>query len=138
AVVGGMTVYLMINTTGDLSFAFALRSRSIVPFLLVGTTTTMATIVFQTMTQTNILTPTIIGLDALYVLLQTSLGFFFGLDHPFMSDPLANYFFSLTLMIGCSVCLYWFFFKRFPGNVYVTLITGVILGTFFSNLTTFL
>lgn len=129
---------MIINTRGNLTFAFSLRSRRIIPFLMVGMTTTMATIVFQTMTQNNILTPNIIGLDALYILLQTCLVFFFGLNHSLVTNPYLNYFVSLALMIVSSIGLYWLFFKRFPGRIYLMLITGLIMGTFFSNFTTFL
>lgn len=138
AVIGSGILYLLINTRGDFSFAFSLRSKRILPFILVGMTTTISTIVFQTMTQNNILTPNIIGLDALYVLLQTSVVFFFGLNNPVVTNPYINYFLSLSLMVVSSMALYWLFFKRFPGRIYLMLITGLILGTFFSNFTTFL
>lgn len=100
--------------------------------------TTTATIVFQTMTQNNILTPNIIGLDALYILLQTFIVFFWGMDHLLVLNPYLNFFTSLGLMIFSSIALYWLFFKRFPGQIYLMLITGMVLGTFFTNFTTFL
>lgn len=129
---------MIINTRGNFAFAFSLRSKRIIPFILVGMTTTMATIVFQTMTQNNILTPNIIGLDALYILLQTFIVFFLGIDHTLVTNPYLNFFVSLALMIISSMGLYWLFFKRFPGKIYLMLMTGLIMGTFFNNFTTFL
>ena len=43
--------YLTINTYGNWQFAWALRSKKIVAFLLVALATSSATISFQTITQ---------------------------------------------------------------------------------------
>lgn len=138
AVILSVSIYLVINTRGNFEFAFMLRSKRIVAFFLVGMTTTISTIVFQTMTQNNILTPNIIGLDSLYVLLQTAIIFFLGLHHSFSTNIYLNFFLSILLMIGSSVIFYWLFFKKFPGRINLLLMLGLIAGTLFGSLTTFL
>ena len=75
---GVIASYLMINTYGNWQFAWALRSKKIFAFLLVSLATSSATISFQTITQNQFLTPSVLGLDSLYVLVQTILFFFFG------------------------------------------------------------
>ncbi len=70
--------YLTINTYGNWQFAWALRSKKIVAFLLVALATSSATISFQTITQNQFLTPSVLGLDSLYVLVQTVLFFIVG------------------------------------------------------------
>ena len=70
--------YLTINTYGNWQFAWALRSKKIVAFLLVALATSSATISFQTITQNQFLTPSVLGLDSLYVLVQTVLFFVVG------------------------------------------------------------
>lgn len=131
-------LYLTINTKGHVEFALRLRGQRIMPFFLVGFSSTVATIVFQTMTQNVILTPNIIGLDALYILLQTVIFFFFGLNHILVTNHQLNFLFSLLLMIGGSLGLFWLFFKKYPGKIYLMLMTGLILGTFFNSFTNFL
>ncbi|MCC5895086.1 MAG: iron chelate uptake ABC transporter family permease subunit [Alkalibacterium sp.] len=131
-------LYLTVNTRGHFAFAFRLRSQRIIPFFLVGFSSTVATIVFQTMTQNVILTPNIIGLDSLYILLQTVVFFFFGLNHILVTNHHVNFIVSLLLMIGGSMGLFWLFFKKYPGKIYLMLMTGLILGTFFSSFTNFL
>lgn len=136
-IVGVMT-YLTVNTRGNWAFAFNLRSGRILAFILVGISTTTATIVFQTITQNNILTPNIIGLDSLYVLFQTSIVFFLGMNHPFVLNRQANFAISTLLMVLGSMLLYWIFFKRYPGRLYLLLMTGLILGNFMGSFNTFL
>ncbi|WP_343754778.1 iron chelate uptake ABC transporter family permease subunit [Alkalibacterium iburiense] len=138
AVILSLCLCLTINTRGNIAFAFMLRSRRTLAFLLVGITTTVATIVFQTMTQNNILTPNIIGLDSLYVLLQTVIIFLFGTQHILTTNPYLNFFLSLLLMIGSSIIFYWLFFKKYPGRINLLLMLGLIAGTFFGSVTTFL
>lgn len=138
AVLLALLIYLTVNTRGHFDFAFTLRSRRILAFILVGISTTVSTIVFQTITQNRILTPSIIGLDSLYVLLQTVLIFVFGMTHLLNRNIFLNYILSILLMIVSSLGLYWFFFKKYPGRLYLLLMVGLIAGTFFGSVTTFL
>lgn len=131
-------LYLTYNTRGNIEFALRLRSQRIIPFFIVGFSSTIATIVFQTMTQNVILTPNIIGLDSLYILSQTVIFFFLGMNHLLVTNQQLNFFFSLILMVGSSLGLFWLFFKKYPGKIYLMLMTGLILGTFFSSFTNFL
>ncbi len=138
AVVLSLVLYMTINTRGNWAFAFMLRRKRLIPFILTGVTTTVATIVFQTMTQNTILTPSIIGLDSLYVLLQTAVIFFLSTTHTLSTHDTLNFIVSLLLMIGASALLYTLFFKRYPGRLGLMLMVGLIMGTFFSSVTTFL
>ncbi len=66
-------LYLTYHTYGNFQFAWLLRGKKIMAFLLVALATGTATVSFQTMTQNQFLTPNILGLDSLYVLIQTIL-----------------------------------------------------------------
>ena len=65
--------YLTYNTYGNWSFALQLRGKRIVAFGLVAIAVSFSTITLQTLTQNRYLTPGILGLDQLYVLIQTIL-----------------------------------------------------------------
>ena len=54
-------------------FAWKLRSQKIVVYLLVAIATGISTISFQTLTENRFLTPSILGIESFYVLLQTLL-----------------------------------------------------------------
>lgn len=130
-------LYLFYNTRGDLAFALNIRGIRIPTFILVGTSTAIATIVFQTITKNNILSPNIIGLDSMYSLFQTVIIFFLGSTHVIVQNEQLNFIFSTLLMVIGSLGLFYIFFKRYPGRVYLLLMTGLIFGTLMNNLTTF-
>lgn len=55
------------------AFAWKLRSQKIIVYLLVAIATGISTISFQTLTENRFLTPSILGIESFYVLLQTLL-----------------------------------------------------------------
>lgn len=129
--------YLFYNTRGNLAFALNIRGIRIPAFLLVGMSTSIATIVFQTITKNNILSPNIIGLDSMYSLFQTVIIFFFGSGHLIVRNLQLNFVFSTTLMVIGSFGLFYIFFKLYPGRIFLLLMTGLIFGTLMSNITVF-
>src|SRR5699024_3549211 len=131
-------LYLFYNTRENLAFALNLRVARIPTFLLVGMSTSIATIVFQTITKNNILSPSIIGLDSLYGLFQTVIIFLFGSSHVLVINAQINFLVSTLLMSIGSLSLFYIFFKVYPGRIYLLLMTGLIFGTLMSNLTTFM
>lgn len=70
--------YLTYNTYGNWSFALALRGKKLLAFIFVGIAAAFSTISFQTVTQNHFLTPNILGMDSLYVSVQTVLFFLLG------------------------------------------------------------
>ncbi len=133
-----IALYLFYNTRENLAFALNLRVARIPTFLLVGMSTSIATIVFQTITKNNILSPSIIGLDSLYGLFQTVIIFLFGSSHVLVINAQINFLVSTLLMSIGSLSLFYIFFKVYPGRIYLLLMTGLIFGTLMSNLTTFM
>lgn len=132
-----IAVYFLYNTRGNLAFAFTLRGRRLPAFIIVSISTTVATIVFQTITKNNILSPNIIGLDSMYSLFQTMLIFFFGAGSALATNAQLNFLLSSSLMVLASLGLFYIFFKMYPGRVFLLLMTGLIFGTLMSNLTVF-
>lgn len=135
---GVIASYLMINTYGNWQFAWALRSKKIFAFLLVSLATSSATISFQTITQNQFLTPSVLGLDSLYVLVQTTLFFFFGGVTMLQQVGTGMFLLNIGLMVGLSQLLFFFLLKKGQTNVFLLLMTGLILGTLFSSISTFL
>lgn len=96
----------------------------------------MATILFQTITNNRILTPSVLGLDALYILIQTLLVFIFtklGLRTP---NAGINFLLSTGLMLCFSFLLYKSIFSQ-KQNMYFILLVGTILGMLFRSLSGF-
>lgn len=121
---GVIASYLMINTYGNWQFAWALRSKKIFAFLLVSLATSSATISFQTITQNQFLTPSVLGLDSLYVLVQTTLFFFFGGVTMLQQVGTGMFLLNIGLMVGLSQLLFFFLLKKGQTNVFLLLMTG--------------
>ncbi|MBC1372424.1 iron chelate uptake ABC transporter family permease subunit [Listeria booriae] len=134
-----MASYLFLFMGGNPAFALTLRSTKLVAIVFTGVAIAVSTVVFQTITQNKILTPSIMGLDSLYMLLQTSLVFIFGSQALMrLGSGRWNFFLSVLLMIGFAFVLYWLMFKRNGRNIYFLLLVGIVCGTLFSSFASFM
>ncbi|MBC1402466.1 iron chelate uptake ABC transporter family permease subunit [Listeria booriae] len=134
-----MASYLFLFMGGNLAFALTLRSTKLVAIVFTGVAIAVSTVVFQTITQNKILTPSIMGLDSLYMLLQTSLVFIFGSQALMrLGSGRWNFFLSVLLMMGFAFVLYWLMFKRNGRNIYFLLLVGIVCGTLFSSFASFM
>ena len=75
---GMIFLFLTYHTYGNWEFALQLRGKKLLAFVIVGILTSFSTITFQTISQNHFLTPSILGFDSLYVLIQTILFFVIG------------------------------------------------------------
>lgn len=130
--------YLTVDSGGNWDYILPLRSKKLLAFCIVGITTTVATIIFQTITGNQILTPSILGLDSLYILFQTMVLFVYGNSHLLLADRKVNFLVSVALMVIASGFLYLFIFKNHHTNLYLLLMLGMIAGTFFKSISTFM
>lgn len=131
-------VYLTYNTYGNLSFALEFRGKKLLAFIFVGIATAFSTISFQTMTHSRFLTPNILGLDSLYVFIQTILFFVLGGQVMLGNENSFRFIFNVLLMVGLSTLLSRILLKKSNNDLFSLLMIGLILGTFFNSISTFL
>lgn len=133
-------VYLFQGLNGSYDYALPRRGIKVLAMVITGCAIAYSTVIFQTITHNRILTPSIMGLDALYLLLQTVLIFFLGSDHITIVNKQVNFILSVVAMIIFALLLYRFLFNNSKGNqpIYFLLLIGIIVGTFFSSISTFL
>lgn len=133
-------VYLFQGLNGSYDYALPRRGIKVLAMVITGCAIAYSTVIFQTITHNRILTPSIMGLDALYLLLQTVLIFFLGSDHITIVNKQVNFILSVMAMIIFALLLYRFLFNNSKGNqpIYFLLLIGIIVGTFFSSISTFL
>lgn len=116
----------------------SMRASTLVVIAVVTCCQAHATVAFQTVTNNRILTPSIMGFESLYVLVQTSVVFFFGTTSVVGLDPLARFVLQAAAMVLFAVLLYsWLLSGRF-GNLHVMLLVGIVLGAGMGSLSTFL
>ncbi|MGG0668308.1 iron chelate uptake ABC transporter family permease subunit [Sporosarcina koreensis] len=131
-------VYLFHDLNGSFDYALPRRGIKVIAMALTGVAIAYSTVIFQTITHNRILTPSIMGLDSLYLLLQTVVIFFLGSNHITIVNKHVNFILSVSTMVVFALILYRFLFKRGGQPIYFLLLVGIIVGTFFGSISTFL
>lgn len=131
-------LYVFYDLTGNLDYILPRRMVKVGAIILTGGAIAFATVVFMTITNNRILTPSVLGLDSLYMLIQTVIIFIFGANSIVMMNSGLNYLISISAMILFSLVLYRFLFRGEGNNIYFLLLIGMILGTFFGSFTDFM
>ncbi|MFR4987057.1 MAG: iron chelate uptake ABC transporter family permease subunit [Lachnospirales bacterium] len=93
---------------------------------------------FQTITNNRILTPSVLGLDSLYMFLQTVIVYFFGSRTLSMISGYTNYFLSIGFMVFFSLILFIVLFLKENRNLYFLILSGIVIGNLFGGMTTFM
>jgi iron complex transport system permease protein len=106
----------------------------IVSAILIASTS----LVFQTLTNNRILTPSLIGFDAIFVTIQTLIIFMFTSSSLLYRNMYINFFVSAGLMILISLLMYTFILRKNKNNIIFLLLVGMILSTLSRSLATFL
>lgn len=130
-------LFLVLFGINKNNFLFFIGSRlnKITAICLSGVCISVSSLIFQTITGSKILTPSIMGLDYMYVFLQTSIIFFFSSSIAYLSNDIVKYFLSLFCMIGISLLLQKFIVpKNNNNNILNLVLIGIIFGTFLDSL----
>lgn len=136
AVVLALTAaYLLTDVPGSLAFALEVRSRTVLAMVVVSTAVGVSTVVFHTITQNRILTPSIMGFDAFYVLISTVVVFTAGSAAFLAADALTLWLVQVVVMVAFSVLLFGWLFGGRRRSIHLMLLVGIVLGTFFRSFT---
>src|SRR5699024_12611197 len=82
--------------------------------------------------------PSVMGLDSLYMLIQTVMLFLLGSNSLVMMNTNANYLISIFAMVIFSLLFFRLLFRGEGNNIYYLLLVVMILGTFFTSFTEFM
>ncbi|WP_186578200.1 iron chelate uptake ABC transporter family permease subunit [Aquibacillus kalidii] len=132
-----ISIYLFSGITSNWDYILPRRGTRILAIVITGGVIALSTIIFQTITNNRILTPSVIGLDSLYLLIQTFIIFVLGSTSSTATNHNLNFGISVILMIGFAFLLYKILFRKHQ-NIYFLLLIGLIFGTFFGSLSSFM
>lgn len=135
AVVAG---FLLADTNGYAEFVVPLRLRRLAALLLVGWAIALSTVLFQTVTGNRILTPSLMGFDALFVLVQTVVVFVFSAQLLREVDPRVQFVAETLLMLGFALTLFRWLFSSGRYGLHVLILVGMVFATLFRSITAFL
>lgn len=119
-------------------YALSRRIPKLVAVVATGSAIAYSTTVFQTITHNRILTPSVMGLDSLYLLIQTLVVFLLGGTSSIMTNPNLRFVVTTGSMMLFAYVLYSALFRRETGNMHFLLLVGLIMGTLFQSMTSFI
>ena len=138
ALLAASALYLLPGLGVRWEFALSLRAVRWAGLLLVGASIAVATVLFQTVSRNRILTPQIMGFDALFVLAQTALVASLGPIGLAGLPVAAKFGAEVTLLVGAALLLFGTLLGRGAQDVPRMILTGVILGVLFRSISGFL
>lgn len=125
--------FLAIGLKGNIAFVLELRLLKLAALVQVGVAIAVSTVIFQTVTGNRILTPSIMGLDALYLFGQMLLVFLLGGVGYVTLDPQMKFGLEVLLLMGLA-CALLLPMLRSRLDMGLMLLAGVVLGVLFRSL----
>ncbi|EAH9412894.1 TPA: iron chelate uptake ABC transporter family permease subunit [Campylobacter jejuni] len=129
-------IFIFVGLNGFDEYALKSRFLQIAAIIIVAICIAVSTVIFQTLCNNKILTPAIIGLDSLYMLLQSALIFSFGATNLSVYKNDINFLITLVCMVVFSLGLYKILFSS-DRSIYLIMLLGLVFGTLFSTLSSF-
>ncbi|MEU5838240.1 iron chelate uptake ABC transporter family permease subunit [Streptomyces diacarni] len=115
-----------------------LRASNILTMVIVAACQAIATVAFQTVTNNRIITPSIMGFEALYRVVQTGAIFVLGVAGITFFTGVSQFVLQVAIMVGLSVALYGWLLSGKLGNIQIMLLVGIIIGTGLGSIATFM
>lgn len=135
AAAGLVILFMTINSRGNWDFVLPFRGRKVLALLMVGYAIAVSTVIFQSITYNRILTPSIMGFDALYLLLQTVLVFTIGSYRLLLLDERLLFTIEVLIMVTSSGVLYYWLFFVAQRSLHLLVLVGIVFGILFRSLT---
>ncbi|MGL4831188.1 MAG: iron chelate uptake ABC transporter family permease subunit, partial [Propionibacteriaceae bacterium] len=106
----------------------SLRQSQVLIIGVVALCQAVATVSFQTVTNNRLITPSIMGFEAIYVAIQTTAVYVLGAAGVVALQGLPQFVLQVVLMVLFSVFLYSWLLSGKLGNLHVMLLVGIIIG----------
>lgn len=132
-----LLAFMTLGVEADWTFVLQHRGTKALTMLVVACALGMSTVVFQTVTHNTILTPAVMGLDALYLFLQAVLVLVLGSVGVVQLGLLPKYGLEIVLMVALSVGLMRWLFTGHASSLHLMLLVGMVMGILFRSMTSF-
>lgn len=133
-----IALYMTVNVRFDnprlLQYSMRIRTPRVVAMLIVALCIGGASIVFQSVINNTIVTPCLLGMNALYTLIHTSVVFVFGSGSLVARDVNVAFAVDMILMGVIATFVYSYLFKKTKYNVLYVLLIGTVLSSFFGSI----
>lgn len=117
-----------------LRYAMKLRIPKVIAMIITAFAIGAATIIFQSVINNTIVIPCLLGMNALYTLIHTSVVFVLGSGSILFTNDNLSFLVDLVLMGIIATVVYSWLFKMTGHNVLYVLLVGTVLTSFFSSI----
>lgn len=114
------------------------RLTAIIAMIISAVCQSLATVAFQSSTNNRIITPSLLGFEALYGTIHTSTMFFFGAGVFLKFSGVGPFLFQITVMVIMCLILYGWLLSGKYGNLQLMLLVGIIIGTGLKSVSSFM
>lgn len=129
--------FMTVGARGSWSFILPFRGAKLATLCVIAVAISTSTVLFQTITQNRILTPSIMGFDALFILLLTMGVFVLGLSGATALPEEVSFAVSLVTLIAASLALFGTLLTQNRVDLTRMILTGLVLSVLFRSLTSF-
>ena len=117
-----------------LRYILSLRIPTLAVMLIAAFAIGSATIVFQTIIHNRIVTPCLLGMNAMYTLVHTAVVFTVGSGSSIAANSNLSFTIDLIVMAATATFLYSYLFQKTGSNVLYVLLIGTVLSSFFGSI----
>ena len=136
----GLLVYNNPVPIGSPSFIPVVRRRmtALTAMIISAICQSLSTVAFQSTTNNRVITPSLLGFEALYSTIHTSTMFFFGASTFISFSGIGSFLFQVAVMVLLCLILYGWLLSGKYGDLQLMLLVGIIIGTGLRSLSSFM
>lgn len=137
-VLGACAAYLLINAYPDrprlFRYVLSLRIPTLIVMLIAAFSIGSASVIFQSIINNRIVTPCLLGMNAMYTLVHTAVIFVAGSASIIAVNSNISFAVDLVIMSIAATLVYSYMFKKTGNNVLYVLLIGTVLTSFFGSI----
>lgn len=126
-------VFMLVQLQGNIAYILKHRGQILATMVLVAFASGISTLLFQTITRNRILTPSVMGLESLFVLLQTVLIFFLSAGGLSGLSSIGRFVSEALLLVAFATLLYRWLLNGAGLDLHRVLLIGLVCGTLFRS-----
>ncbi|EMM5783616.1 iron chelate uptake ABC transporter family permease subunit [Pseudomonas aeruginosa] len=136
-VIAAALIFIFVQSGFDFGYVIPKRLNRLATIVIGGICVAVSSIIFQTIAGNRILTPAVMGYEAVYLLLQSLLMLIVGGHGLIAIGRNEGFFLSIAFMLAYSWVVHRYLFRDGKRNVYYLLLLGLVLTMVFSTIIQF-
>lgn len=137
-VISACAAFLLINAYPEkprlFRYILSLRVPTLAVMMIAAFAIGCASLVFQSIINNRIVTPCLLGMNAMYTLVHTAVVFVVGSGSVLATNANLSFGIDLLVMSVSATFVYSYMFKKTGNNVLYVLLIGTVLSSFFGSI----